>query len=299
MHYAKLLISAALGAACLPALAQLDKGVGGAIDSMATPSTQYTTASQAIPLLTQNIGRYFANVYQANEKHGSVTWVDNPSGTGKVFRAYVTKPSLAPDDKYSRAEVAPKWDYIISGVRWYGFSFYLPESWQENQADMIVGQLHTSTAEGIVLSPPVSIDIKGPYINLALHASELSPDPTQTPHLEKDTSSEQVIRLGTYERKKWYCVVVRANWSYTPGQGDMQVWLNGKSVYEAHNAYNAYPIYRSGVGNYAKAGLYVPGGNGMPDSQEVYTSYVYLGGTNDTLSQQEITAAMPCAQQQG
>lgn len=292
-----LLASVTLGMAGV-AHAQIDPGAGGRIDEFtnAPPPYQfiYTTPAKAYNANPAN-RRYFDNVYATTLENGQIDWTDDFAGLTqaghKVFKAQVSKPGSG----VARAEIVPKWEYVKSGVRWYAISVFLPHDWviTEN-VSMIVGQLHTSQKNAI-LSPPVALDIKGKYLNLELQTSELTDDMGANPHLERLTSSSQSIRLAAIDkmeaRDKWYCFVMRADWSNTPGIGSFKLWMNGVLKYESTNAMNAYV---TATGNYAKTGLYVPGISGMPDSQTIYTDYVYVAGA-ETIDQADLLAKTPCA----
>lgn len=297
----QIIASALLLAAAATAGAQVSAGAGGHITTMAAPTGSHVM-SYTEPALAFNSDpanpRYFANVYaQGTWVNGGVTWADDPAASGdlrfKAFKATVTRPSGLNGDTLARAEVSPRWDYAIAGVRWYAFSLFFPEDWVENSAEMVVAQLHTSQRAGIVVSPPVGFTVMGKYLRVGVQTSELSDDPAVTPHLEKLTSSAHNIRLATVERGKWYCLVMRADWSSTPGSGVFTLWMNGKVVYQAENAPNSYKTW---LGNYAKTGLYVPGITGMPATQTLYTGYVHLGGPDTT--HEEMAALMPCAEPQ-
>jgi hypothetical protein len=284
------------------AQSHIDPGVGGRIDTFDTwpttpgsPIKPNTTAGKIAYNSNPDNVRYLDMVYALNQTNGVITWSEDLKDAGlvghKVFKSQVSKP--ADSSQVARGEVSPSWDYTKTGVRWYAISVFVPYDWTMNPADTIVGQLHTSQ-DTIVVSPPVDLIIKDSYISLGLQTSELTDNVGSTPHLEKTTSSTQTIRLASIAdgaaRNKWYCFVMRADWSYTPGAGSFKLWLNGALKYEAQNAMNS---YQTRLGNYAKTGLYVPATASMPASQTIYTDYVYLGSPDAT--QEEMLAQTPCA----
>ncbi|ELX12835.1 hypothetical protein Jab_1c14500 [Janthinobacterium sp. HH01] len=299
MHIPRLMLSMLLLGAGDAAQAQIATGLGGKIDTDTPAPPQYvkTDAPNAIAY-NSNSGntRYIDSVYTLNSTNSAITWTDQFDGAAqaghKVFRAQVFKPAEPIDENgksvVARGEVSPRWDYTPTGVRWYAISVYIPHGWAFNNAEMLIGQLHTSQKVAIV-SPPVGLAIQGNYLKLALQASELT-----VPNLDKSTASSQSIRLAAIDadeaRNKWYCFVMRADWSPTPGVGSFKLWMNGKLMYQAQNAFNSYV---TDLGNYAKTGLYVPGTSAMPDSQTVYTDYVYLAGPATT-NPADLIAMTPC-----
>lgn len=294
MTTARIILSLLALCATGAAHAQFDIGLGGIINTDAVnpkpPAQPSAPAAIAYNSNPQNI-RHIDDVYTLNQKDARITWTDDFAGAAqaghKVFKVQAFRPevTVTPEGKavVSRGEASAKWDYTKTGVRWYAISVFIPQDWHFSDIDMIVGQLHTSQKEAIV-SPPVALSIQGKYLKLWLHASELSDkvSPDQ-PYLEKLTSSEQSIRLAQIDppeaRNRWYCFVMRADWSPTPGIGAFKLWMNGKLRYQAENAFNSYTTW---LGNYPKTGLYVPGTIGMPDSQTIYTDYIYLAGAATT-----------------
>ncbi len=190
--------------------------------------------------------------------------------------------------KIARHEIVPRWEYVVSGVRWYAISVYIPSTWNFSQTPTIIGQLHTAQPSNIVVSPPVRFEIFDHTLRLGLTASTQN-SPT------KQASSEQIIKLldltPAAAINRWHCFVARADWSPELGKGSFKLWVDGTLTYQASQAFNAYVTTS---GNYAKTGLYVPGLDNMPANQTIYTDYVYIGD-EQTTSEQELIALTPCS----
>lgn len=273
--------------------AQVVTNMGGHIDTDADSPNAFQYTSNAVAYLGNPLNkRYFSDVYAKSIEgsSGTIEWVTDPvDRKSMVFRATVVKP----DTGYARAEVSPKWDYTKTGKRWYAMSVLFPaDTWEAPTADMIVWQLHTSQSASkgeVTLSPPLDVVAKGRYLYLGMHANELSNKLADEVHATKDGSSKQYFRIATIETGKWHCFVVAADWSHTPGNGAMKVWMDGKVVYQADKAFNA---YISDPGNYLKTGLYVPGVGGMNTQQSLYMGYSFFGAGNSTYA--EMAAQTKC-----
>src|SRR5574343_56862 len=243
--------------------AQVDRSKGGPV-SEADFSSRYTLQS-ARP---ENLSR-----------------VRDPAGSSRtVLRARVHET----DEKVfggRRTEIIPLNEYIREGVRWYAISAYFPHDWQFHAYPTIIGQLHTSQHK-VILSPPLAFVVNGRYLNLELYANHRTLEGGES--ATRANSSRQLIRLDRIETERWYCFVIRADWSSLPGQGNLKVWLNGDRVYEGENAYNA---YESRLGNYPKAGIYMTGMMGVPE-RSLFFDFIHLGGPRSSM--EEMAAQTPC-----
>jgi hypothetical protein len=253
-----------LALASSPALSQLDRARGGAIDEKRFED-RYTVQS-------------------ANP--ANLRFVTDPAGSDRTVMRMMISKNEPKVFNGLRTEIVPRNEYVKEGVRWYALSFYVPAEWKEDPSPILVAQLHTSQKD-VILSPPVALVIKGHRIDLELRANSRKihgPDPAR-----KENSAAQTIRVSSLEKSKWYCFVVRADWSATEGSGSIKVWLDGDKVYEADHQYNSYETW---LGNYPKVGLYAPGGLTV-GSEQLYVDFIHLGGPRTDLA--EMIAQTPCS----
>jgi len=216
---------------------------------------------------------------------GNVEVVADPAGSGRNvlrMRAFDTDQPVAGG---IRTEVSPLKEYAREGVRWYAASVYFPSDWRFHPTPTVVTQLHTSQKATIV-SPPVSFVAQDHSIYLELHFNHRrieGEDP-----VTKQNSARQLIRLDRIRTEQWYCFIVRADWSFTPGKGALFIWLNNEKVYEAVNSHNAYETW---LGNWPKTGLYLPGRMAVPE-RTIYTDFIHVGGAKTGFA--EMAALTPC-----
>jgi hypothetical protein len=288
MQLKKILAAAALCGAAFCAHAQIDPARGGPVTTMATNPTTYQYVSWLLAANATATTRYFPDFYALNSASPSnVELVDDPAGSGKkVFHLKVAKsdPLVLGG---ARTEISPRNEYVKEGVRWYTFSMYLPGDWVFHNSPTLVAQLHTSQSTAVV-SPPASLTILDHTLSLDFNYNHRSTSSATDPATKANSVAES-IRLGNVELNKWYCFVVRANWSYKPGTGEFQVWMNGNEVFNAKNTYNSYETW---LGNYAKIGLYMPGTMMVP-TRHIYADFVNLGGPQSTFD--TMMARTPCA----
>lgn len=217
----------------------------------------------------------------------NMTWDKDPLHPGRPafkLRLYEDDARVAGG---LRTEISPKNEYTVEGVRWYAMSFMLPSDWEFNNYITVLAQLHTSQKTA-VLPPPVSVIAEGDQLKLELRSSTLPVEGLGA--VTKDKVDARTIRLGTLETNKWYCFVIKADWSWRPGKGSLDIWLNGNRAYNANNLPNAYTTW---LGNYPKVGLYAPGGVLGTRVRELYTDFVWLGDDKSSLAQmQRLT---PCS----
>jgi hypothetical protein len=247
----------------VPAASQVDRSKGGPVDAVHFQ------------------GRYV--LQSANQNN--LVFVTDPAGTGRV----VMRLTLGRNDPLVfgglRSEIVPRNEYVKTGVRWYAMSFYVPAEWQTDASPIVAFQLHTSQSE-VILSPPVSLVIRGDRIELDLWANHR---PIRgVDRTTRDNSANQTILVSRLEKPKWYCFVARADWSSSVGSGDFSLWLNGERVYRAQRLHNAYETW---LGNYPKVGLYAPGGLGAP-AEQLYVDFIHLGGPRSSLD--DMTSLTPC-----
>ena len=251
-----------LTSVCCTSEAQVEKSRGGRVANI---SERYT-------------------VNAADPKNVEV--VPDPAGSGQnvvKVRLRESDPKVAGG---SRTEISPTKEYVREGLRWYAMSVYFPADWQFDSSMTIVSQLHTSQ-KATTVSPPVAFFARGRDLFMEQnfnHRRIEGEDP-----VNKENSTRQLIRLDRIQTERWYCFVVRADWSHTPGKGALWVWLNGERVYEAVNSHNAYETW---LGNYPKSGLYVPGKMGVPE-RTLYVDFIHVAGPKTSFA--TMAAETPCA----
>lgn len=284
----KLIALAALCGAAAGAHAQIDPARGGPVTTMATNPKTYQYISWLLAANATATTRYFPDFYTLNSSSiNNVSLVDDPAGSGrKVFFMKVAKTDPLVLGA-NRTEISPRNEYVKEGVRWYTFSMYFPGDWVFHNSPTLVAQLHTSQNTAVV-SPPASITVIDKTLTLDFNYNHRSTSSTTDPATRANSVAESV-RLGTVELQKWYCFVVRADWSYKPGVGQIQVWMNGTEVFSAKNTYNSYETW---LGNYAKVGLYLPGTMMVPQ-RSLYADFIHLGGASSTYDL--MLGQTPCA----
>ena len=231
------------------------------------------------PVTAQNFDeRYVLN----SAAKDNLQWVPDPAGSGRTVLFARVRDSDRNTAGAKRTEVSPKFEYIKGGVRWYAFSFYLPADWQFHDYDTVVAQLHTSQKTAVV-PPPLAFVISGNNLTLSQH----HPTDLSSPVSKINTTTVN-NKISTVVTGGWYCLVVRADWSSMLNTGSLNIWLNGKSVFKEQGQHNAYATW---LGNYPKAGLYMPGRMGV-SKREIYLDFIHLG---DALSSiEEMNALTPC-----
>ncbi|WP_084204929.1 polysaccharide lyase [Aromatoleum tolulyticum] len=263
-NYQKVLLAFAFSVAFTPAFAQVDRARGNA----ATPAN-------------------FASRYALQTSHPeNLTWTPDPASSKRMVLKAIVRDTDQKVFGGLRTEIVPLNEYVREGVRWYAISVYFPEDWIFHPYPVIVGQLHTSQ-KGRTLSPPLAFVVHGQNLDLELYANHRLVDDATQP--SRENSARQLIRLASIMKESWYCFVVRADWSRRLGEGSIKIWMNGDKVYESYNLYNQYETW---LGNYPKAGLYVPGMMGVKERM-LLLDFIYLGGPRT--GYQEMAALTPCA----
>lgn len=248
-------------------------GIGATVHA----GVDYTRGGVAMPADFDE--RYTLN--SANP--ANLQWVTDPAGSGRTVLFARVLDSEGNSAGAKRTEISPKNEYVKEGVRWYTFSFYLPANWQFHAYDTGVAQLHTSQKTAIV-SPPVVFVILGNKLVLSRHRPYLSQP------VSKANSSTVDSVISTVRTNEWNCIVVRADWSSTANVGSLDIWLNGLSVLAEKNQHNAYPTW---LGNYPKAGLYMPGKMGV-SKREIYMDFIHMGDAQASYA--EMYARTPCGE---
>jgi len=216
---------------------------------------------------------------------GNLEFVPDPAGSGRTVLLARARDTDEKQLGSIRTEIIPQKEYQKEGIRFYAISFNFPADWEFKANPIVVGQLHTSQ-KATVVSPPVSFVAQGRNLDLELHFNHRSIAGSDA--VTKQNSARQVIRLDRIRTGQWYCFVVRADWSWTPGGGALLIWMNGDRVYEAWNSYNSYDTW---LGNYPKVGLYAPGVLGVSE-RKLYVDFIHVGGPKT--SAEELMALTPC-----
>ncbi|WP_323001174.1 polysaccharide lyase [Denitromonas sp.] len=228
----------------------------------------------------------FAQRYAVNSASpANLAWVPDPAGSGRTVLLARVHETDAKVYGGIRTEISAQHEYVKSGVRWYALSMYFPGDWQFHPYPTVVAQLHTSQKTTIV-SPPVALVVHDHSLDLELNFNLRKidgPDP-----VTKANSSRQRLRLDRLKTQQWYCFVVRADWSSSPGSGALKIWMNGDKVYEATNSPNAYETW---LGNWPKVGLYIPGMMGVTQ-RSMFMDFIHVGGPRSGF--EEMAALTPC-----
>ncbi|MBY0241093.1 MAG: polysaccharide lyase [Burkholderiaceae bacterium] len=285
----KLVASLILAAACGPALAQIDLSRSGRVDTLVSNPKKLMYVSENLARNATATYRYLDDVYAVHtgDAASNLQLVDDPSGSGRkvlLLKTLKTDPLVS---GASRTEISAKYEYVIEGLRWYGFAMMFPSDWQFHATPTVVAQLHTSQ-KTLTVPPPVAVVAYGQDLNLELHYNFRKTDGSGLDPATRANTGEQLARLAKLQTNKWYCFVVRADWSAKPGIGSLKVWMNGNLAYDVKNAYNSYETW---LGNYPKVGLYMPGVMGVA-SRSLYTDFIYVGGASSTY--ELMAAQLPC-----
>jgi len=137
----------------------------------------------------------------------------------------------------TRCELAADYE-PVGAERWYGFSIYLPGSWDYDQAAESVTQWHQYWSIGT--SPPLAIVTrKGQW--------EISQN-WEGPHYS-DTP------IGPYQRSRWTDWVVHVKWS-AGSAGRLTIWKDGQPVPGFNNKQGKNTYNDPQHGNYMKFGIY-------------------------------------------
>ncbi|SFU66603.1 polysaccharide lyase [Pseudoduganella namucuonensis] len=288
MQASHILMAAALCGAAGGALAQVDIARAGPVDTLAKNPNPLTYVSQNLARNQTSTFRYFDDLYVLSAASPDrLELVANPlGGTRKVLRhsLYKTDPLVTGG---SRTEISPKYEYVIEGVRWYAVSMLFPANWTFHASPTVVAQLHTSQ-KTLAVPPPLAVVASGQDLNVELHYNYRNMSGQGTDPATRANTGEQLVRVAKIQTNKWYCFVVRADWSYKPGVGSMKVWMNGNVAYESKNAFNAYETW---LGNYPKVGLYMPGVMQVA-TRQLYTDFIHVGGPSTTY--EAMAGLTPC-----
>jgi len=174
--------------------------------------------------------------------------VTEPVRAGK----YAVRFELHKDDPIvansRRAELTLKREPKVKVERWYGFSIFLPEDYQQDPTPEIVTQWHASPDRDdgeVWRSPPLAVQTQGGNWNISWRWDA---DRIMKRNRPDGAKSEN---LGKYETGVWTDWVFHVKWSWE-SDGLLEVWKNGKKVihYEGPIGYND----KRGV--YFKTGIY-------------------------------------------
>lgn len=242
------------------ALAQIDATIGGAT----TPADFGT--------------RYVLNA--ANT--ANLAFITGPGGSGRTVLSSKVLDAQASVAGIKRTDFYPVNETRASGLRWYAISVYFPSAWVAHPYPAVVAQM-ASTTGASTWSAPLSLLVRGAALEMNLNSNFRTGDAATTA-----SNTTEVIKLGPLVKQKWYCLVIRSDWSPTLGSGAVTMWMNGEKVYNAQNSTNSY----FGSANVPHAGLMFPGLMGVSE-RTVYTDFIRLGGAASTAL--TMYGATPCS----
>ncbi|MFO1320280.1 MAG: polysaccharide lyase [Burkholderiales bacterium] len=246
------------------AAAQVDRGVGGAVDG-STLKERYAIVSAS---------------------ESNVALVPDPAGSSRTVFELTVKDTDDRIFKGLRAELSAKKEYVKEGQRWYAMSVYIPETWLDTPAKIVIAQIQTSQ-KSAVLQPPLAFIVKGRSLYLEVHSNVRDVEGDDS--ADKQNSSERIVRLGPVAKSQWNCWVINATWSFRPNEGSMKVWMNDEVVFENYNEPNA---YKSWLGNNPRVGIYAPSVLGASE-RRVYADFIWIGGKSTRF--EDMYARTPCA----
>ncbi|SFU90903.1 heparin lyase I family protein [Pseudoduganella namucuonensis] len=233
------------------ASAQIDTLIGGAVTPLTFSSRYALSAANAA-----NLG-----------------FVSDPAGSGRTVLSTAVNGAEGEVGAIKRTDFHPLGEALATGVRWYGISVYVPNSWVVHPNPAVIAQIDSAaTASG--LGAPLSLLVRGGGLELNLVSNHLAAGATAS------NSAREIIKLGALVTNRWYCLVVRSDWQTTLGSGAITMWMNGEKVYNASNSTNSY----FGAAQTPRAGLMFPGLMGVTE-RTLYTDFIRLGGPTTTALQ--------------
>jgi hypothetical protein len=222
-------------------------------------------------------GRY----YIQSDSRNNLQFVPDPLDPARK----VLELTLARSDKKAsgghRTEIHVRGDAArnLEGIRWYGFEFYVPETWVSISKPIVVAQLHGN--DYTVPAPLVSLQIQE---NRMFLMTQYNTHPIGGPTLPVTANSVRKYPWhGPLEKGRWYRLVMRVLWSSTPNLGEMDIWIDDRRIVSEKNQPNSYdtsgPV---GSVNYAKTGVYAPYGIGSLDTVKILNRGIVFGGSDST-----------------
>ncbi|MGD3109438.1 polysaccharide lyase [Streptomyces sp. YGL11-2] len=135
---------------------------------------------------------------------------------------------------------------------WYGFSIYLPPTWQNDPQGNILAQWHAlvdtaRTAGDGTGQPPVALSVQGNQWRLKMHWN------TQGPDFKGAGKGTRTFNLGSIKKGVWVDFVLHAKWSHN-SDGLVQLWQDGHQKVN----YTGPDEYNNKQGPYFKIGIYHP-----------------------------------------
>ena len=263
MQFSKLSFLVLSSLACGAAWSQIDTTLGGTV-------------------LNADFGTRYA---LSSAWTGNLTWDKDPSGSGRTVLRSRVRATDAKVGGLLRTDFLPKGEASQTGMRWYGLSVYFPTTWAVHPNPVVVAQVDQQQPSG--LPPPLAIVVRGSALemNLAFNHRPLS---GSDDNATAANTAVKVFKLGPLQTGKWYCFVVRSEWSTTLGNGSLVVYQNRDKVFEGQRDINSYP---GAGGNVPRVGQMYPGLMGVSE-RNMYTDFIRLGGPNTTLEQ--MLAETPC-----
>ncbi|MES2260808.1 MAG: polysaccharide lyase [Pseudomonadota bacterium] len=245
------------------ASAQVDPSVGGTVSQQAFGSRYALNSANPANLLV----------------------VADPAGSGRSVLKTTVKDAQSAVDGIKRTDFYPLNEASASGLRWYAISVYIPSDWTVHPYPAVVAQMDTSTS-ATNLAAPLSLLVRGSTLELNLNSNYRGTSGADV--ATAANSAAEVLKLGPLVTSKWYCLVIRSDWSPSLGRGAITMWMNGEKVYNANNSTNSY----FGAAHVPRAGLMFPGLMGVTE-RSVYTDFIRMGGVNTTVL--NMYAVTPCA----
>jgi hypothetical protein len=257
-------------------------GLGIVIACFCVESHAQNSSVAAVPPAVLEIGGQVrpetlsARYFTQSASPSNFNFVPDPSRPGRQVLEMKINNGEPKAEGGWRTEIVPNGDMMKSGIRWYGFEFYIPIDWQVTSKGIVLSQIHGNDYLGLI--PVVSLGVTGTKMYLMLGSN------TNLINSSVPPSSLNTIRVSPWEASlvtgQWYRLVVRADWSFEPGKGAIDVWINNKVVYSAHNTPNSYDTSgNERSGNYSKMGLYAWDGLGDVSTQRILVRGIALGSS--------------------
>lgn len=173
---------------------------------------------------------------------------------------------------------------LLAERRWYAMSVFLPPDWRYSSTPITLAQID-SAPQGGMLSPPLALVVRDNKLMLSMNFNHMS-----AKEATEANSAHRTMFLGPATLGKWQCLIVGADWSATPGVGNIWVYLNNNTS-EVFNARLTLNSYTNAV-HVPRVGLVAPAGTSV-GARRIYADFIWVG--NAAANYYEMIKKTPCA----
>lgn len=155
--------------------------------------------------------------------------------------------------------------------RWYGFSLFLPDEWQDDGSFEILAQWHSVPdfdLEEEWRSPPLNLTTREGRWRIN---NRWDPKPRTEGNDPAPEGGRETLWEAPYETGVWTDWVVHARWSHLV-DGTLQIWKDGELVVDKVGP----NTYHDQTGPYFKIGIYKPDWKYRPQDSSVDQRVLYV-----------------------